>query len=132
MIVKDGPDEPSHHAVAMKASGRLKSGASVTPRPPPRRSPTQAMVPSNGVPLSRSVHREDIDGAAGRYLRILAREGLVHPALHAGGIDAPARLHGNVLLAVHLKRHGNAVNPRDRGMLPQDLSRLRVDGAEHA
>src|ERR1700722_8372749 len=103
MIVKDGPDELAHHAVAMKASGRL-SGASVTPRPPPRRSPTQAMVPSNGVPLQRSVHREDIDGAAGRHLRILAREGLVHPALHAGGIDAPARLHGDVLLAVHLER----------------------------
>jgi hypothetical protein len=30
MIVKDGPDELAHHAVAMKASGRLKSGASVT------------------------------------------------------------------------------------------------------
>src|ERR1700761_2693905 len=79
-----------------------------------------------------SVHREHIDGAAGRHVGIPAREGLVQPALHAGGIDAPAGLHGNVLLAIDFKRHGNAVDARDRGVLPQDLSSLRVEGAEQA
>ena len=40
-------NELAHHAVPMKASGRLKSGASVTPRPPPRRFP--AMLPLYGI-----------------------------------------------------------------------------------
>src|SRR5258708_37515362 len=49
-----------------------------------------------------SLHCEDPDRAALRHLRILAGEDQVHPGLHFCGVDAPAGLDGDVLLAVDL------------------------------
>src|SRR5580765_7241691 len=51
-----------------------------------------------------SFHRKHPDRAALWHLRIFPREDAVQLRLHACGVDAPARLHRDVLLAVEHER----------------------------
>src|SRR5690606_30235327 len=66
-------------------------------------------------------------------LRDVARpaELLGHAALHALGVDAPARLHSHVLHAVDLEGGRNAGHAGVRPELPEDIARLGVERAEH-
>src|SRR5215510_10619972 len=65
-----------------------------TTRPSPDRSSTKPLL-----------HGEDPDRAALGHVRIFAGEDQIHAGLHFRGIDTPARLDRDILLAVDLKRY---------------------------
>jgi len=75
-------------------------------------SPSPAPLRCAGEDRRKLLHGEDVDGAARRDVRILAREQQVEAALHTRGIDAPAGLDGNVLLAADREGDRNAVDAR--------------------
>src|SRR6476660_9374326 len=79
-----------------------------------------------------SLHGENPDRTALRHLRILTGENQVHAGLHLGGVDAPAGLNRDVLLAVDLKRNRYRRNPGACREFPKDLAGLGIEGAEQA
>src|SRR6266705_6997140 len=79
-----------------------------------------------------SLHGEHPDRTPLRHIRILAGEDQVHARLHFRGIDAPAGLHRDVLLAVDLERYRHRGNARAGRELPQHLAGPGVERAEHA
>src|SRR5205814_2764370 len=56
----------------------------------------------------------------------------VDTRLHARRVNAPAGLHGDVLLAVKLERDRHPVDPRAGAELPQDLTARGIECAEIA
>src|SRR5262249_15939759 len=56
----------------------------------------------------------------------------VDPAEHALRVDAPARLHGDVLNAADFERRWHARDARARAELPKMLARRRVERVEVA
>ena len=80
--------------------------------------------------IMRSLQGEDVDRAALGNVRMLAGKQQVQAALHARRIDAPAGLHGDVLLAVHRERDRHAVDAGQGRELPEDLTGLGVEGTE--
>src|SRR2546428_3040500 len=79
-----------------------------------------------------SLHGEHPDRTPLWHIRILAREDQVHARLHFRGVDAPAGLHRDILLAVDLERYRHRGNARAGRELPQHLAGPGVERAEHA
>lgn len=65
-----------------------------------------------GPVLQPLLYGKDIHCASLRDLGIFSRKNEVQRSLHAGGVDAPARLDRNILLAVDRKRYWHAIDPR--------------------
>src|SRR5262249_52847922 len=98
----------------------IRYGARTTRRSPDR---------SSAKPL---LHGEDPDRAALGHVRIFAGEDQIHASLHFRGIDTPARLDRDILLAVDLKRYRHRGHARPGREFPQDLAGLGIEGAEHS
>src|SRR5437879_8465370 len=79
-----------------------------------------------------SLHGEHPDRTPLRHIRILAGEDQVHARLHFRGVDAPAGLNRDILLAVDLERYRHRGNARAGRKLPQHLAGPGVERAEHA
>src|SRR5215472_4329884 len=91
--------------------------------------------PDDDAPEPRSkplLHGEDPDRAALGHVRIFAGEDQVHAGLHFRGIDTPARLDRDILLAVDFKRYRHRGHARPGREFPKDLAGLGIEGAEHA
>src|SRR3989442_1673477 len=83
-------------------------------------------------PNDPSLHGEHPDRTPLWHIRILAGEDQVHARLNFRGVDAPAGLHRDVLLAVDLERYRHRGNARAGRKLPQHLAGPGVERAEHA
>ncbi len=59
-----------------------------------------------------SFQGKDVDRASRRHVGIFSGKQQVEHSLHAGGVHAPARLNGDVLLAVDRKRYRHAIDAR--------------------
>src|SRR6266571_8513203 len=79
-----------------------------------------------------SLHGEYPDRTPLWHIRILAGEDQVHARLHFRGVDAPAGLNRDILLAVDLERYRHSGNARGGRELPQHLPGPGVERAEHA
>src|SRR5262249_55010221 len=75
---------------------------------------------------------EDPDCAALRDIRVFVRLHQVDTCLHTRRVDAPAGLHGDVLLSVELERHRYAVHPRAGAKPPKNLPPRGIKSAEIA
>src|SRR5437667_11420522 len=92
-----------------------------------------------GTSLGRHINRnsqlfnsEYPDCAALGHFRKFSGARAIQDTLHGDGINAPSRLHCNVLLAINHKRHGLAGDAGIGGELPQELPCLRVECVEHS
>src|SRR6185295_14020237 len=81
---------------------------------------------------SRLLDGEHPDGAAFGDFGVFAGEEAVQQELHAAGVDAPAGLHGDVLLAVHHERRRLAGDAGVGGEFPQQRAAGGVEGVELA
>src|SRR5260221_2719695 len=128
-----------------RPGGRSFPLARSPPRPPVVRSPTcreppaptlrhekrRARRPALPVSIRRLLDGEDPDGTALRDVGGYADITLHEPVLDPLRIDAPARLHGNVLRPVDLVGNRRAGDARAGLLLPQLVAGLGIERAEH-
>src|SRR6185503_5944531 len=115
-----------------RAPSRASSRASASPIPDD--APViSAAWPSNFMRAARAsaLEREHPHDAALRHDRLRAARA-VDARRHALRVDAPARLHGDVLHAVDLERGGHARDAGVRALLPEQLARGGVERVEVA
>src|SRR5439155_23439633 len=65
-------------------------------------------------------------------LRKLAGKLRIQPRLNGTRIEAPARLHGDVLFAVHQERRRRSDDPGVRREFPQQVSARRIESMQHS
>src|SRR6516162_11718717 len=82
--------------------------------------------------LQRLIHGKYPDRAALWHLGKLPGPFDIQTRLHAGRIDPPSRLHGDILLAVDLEGNRHAVDPGTGPEFPENLAARGVEGAEVA